>query len=115
MWEIKGQTQEYKAKSYLGRVFRGTWLKFGQGESSVNSTSLNRDPLPSEAWVQQEGEAGTPEGWWGEAAARTWQEEVTDLARSMQVTCSELGGSGGKVQRQFFFLSPVKWYAPLQT
>ena len=28
MWEIKGQTQEYKAKSYLGRVFRGTWLKF---------------------------------------------------------------------------------------
>lgn len=57
MWEIKGQTQESKAKSYLGRVFRGTWLKFGQGESSVNSDILNRDPLPSEAWVQQEGEA----------------------------------------------------------
>lgn len=79
MWEIKGQTQESKAKSYLGRSFRGTWLKFGQGESSVNSTSLNRDPLPSEAWATLGGEAGTPERLVGEAAARTWQEEVTPV------------------------------------
>ena len=47
MWEIKRQTQESKAKSYLGKVFRGMWLEFGQGESSVNSASLNRECPPA--------------------------------------------------------------------
>ena len=43
---MQRQTQRFKAEFYLGRVFRGAWLKFSQGESFSIAHSCAEPPFP---------------------------------------------------------------------